>query len=51
MKKKTAKSKSGGQAAPGTPKNKLIRIAFSHPTAQSVNVAGTFTTGIRVPLR
>lgn len=42
MKKKTTKSKSAGEATPGTPKTKLSRIEFTHPTAQSVNVAGTF---------
>jgi 1,4-alpha-glucan branching enzyme len=42
MKKKTTKSKSAGEATPGTPNTKLIRIEFTHPTAQSVSVAGTF---------
>lgn len=42
MKKKAIKSKSGGEATPRRQKNRLIRIEFTHPTAQSVNVAGTF---------
>jgi 1,4-alpha-glucan branching enzyme len=42
MTKKTTKSKSAGQTTPRTPGTKLIRIEFTHPTAQLVNIAGTF---------
>lgn len=42
MKTKATKSKTAGQVPAGTPPTKLSRIEFTHPAAQSVNIAGTF---------
>lgn len=42
MKTNTKQPESAGQAKAGTPETKLVRLEFSHPTACSVCIAGTF---------
>lgn len=42
MKTKTLKSKPAAKALAGNPQTKLAHLEFTHPTAQSVNIAGSF---------
>ncbi len=42
MKSKALKSKPAAKAIAGTPQTKRAHIEFTHPTAQSVNIAGSF---------